>query len=237
MDTDWVRSYLTDALGMAATVGWTDLGIEVAAQAEELDRRARQLVACVERVTPGAGNALAQNIHTGSWHGVRTLLSQAIYTLDEDAEVQARLGSPPGPALRADALHTTVWDAATSLWRSEHYRQAVEAAAVAVNALLQQKVNRRDTMNTALVREAFTREPPAPGRPRLRLWPDDGSDTYKNLHDGVRDFGIGCFTAIRNVGSHEVLPDLDPQIALEQLAAFSILARWIEDATVIVAVE
>jgi hypothetical protein len=46
-------------------------------------------------------------------------------------------------------------------------------------------------------------------------------------------FGAGCFQAIRNPVGH--LPneehELTEQEALERLAAFSLLARWIQEAT------
>ena len=48
------------------------------------------------------------------------------------------------------------------------------------------------------------------------------------------NFGTGCFAAIRNPLGH--LPntevDLDEQTALEQLAALSLLAKWIDEADV-----
>lgn len=61
---------------------------------------------------------------------------------------------------------------------------------------------------------------------------DDDSDTFRSLQQGAMEFGSGCFMAIRNVLSHEHVEaaELPEQIALEHLAAFSILARWIESA-------
>jgi hypothetical protein len=54
---------------------------------------------------------------------------------------------------------------------------------------------------------------------------------------GVMNFGVGCFKAIRNPLDH--LPgdehDMSEQEALEQLAAWSLFARWIERAEVVVA--
>jgi hypothetical protein len=43
-------------------------------------------------------------------------------------------------------------------------------------------------------------------------------------------FGQGCYLALRNPLSHEAdrLEELPENEALEQLAAFSLLARWIE---------
>jgi hypothetical protein len=43
--------------------------------------------------------------------------------------------------------------------------------------------------------------------------------------------------ALRNVIAHEPEDELAPQEALEQLATFSIVARWIEAANVVVASE
>ncbi|MFI1679106.1 TIGR02391 family protein [Streptomyces sp. NPDC020607] len=46
-------------------------------------------------------------------------------------------------------------------------------------------------------------------------------------------FAEGCFAAIRNPSSHEDgLPELPEHEALEQLAAFSGLARWVDAALV-----
>jgi hypothetical protein len=63
---------------------------------------------------------------------------------------------------------------------------------------------------------------------------NDGSQTYKSLHEGAMAFGRGCFMALRNVLGHEYGHMADPPeyLALEYLAAFSVLARWVESATV-----
>jgi Protein of unknown function (Hypoth_ymh) len=63
---------------------------------------------------------------------------------------------------------------------------------------------------------------------------NDGSETYRSLHAGAMAFGQGCFKAIRNVLAHEYggLADPPEEEALHYLAAFSVLARWIEQATV-----
>ena len=46
------------------------------------------------------------------------------------------------------------------------------------------------------------------------------------------DFGAGCFEGIRNPAAHEHGLQFPEQVALEQLAAFSLLARWVDDCTV-----
>jgi hypothetical protein len=44
-------------------------------------------------------------------------------------------------------------------------------------------------------------------------------------------FAAGCYKAIRNPAAHIPLDELSEDEALEQLAAFSILARWVAAAT------
>jgi hypothetical protein len=60
---------------------------------------------------------------------------------------------------------------------------------------------------------------------------DDGSKTYESPHRGARAFAEGFYAGIRNPGMH-VPQDGggNEQLALEQLAAFSLLARWVDQA-------
>jgi hypothetical protein len=106
-------------------------------------------------------------------------------------------------------------------------------AAKAVNAMLEAKVGRSDVSEVRLVTEAFSDKPPAVGA-RLRFPDIEGDQTRASVTVGVMNFGVGCFKAIRNPIGH--LPDdqhdTTKQEALEQLAAWSLFARWIERATV-----
>jgi hypothetical protein len=101
-----------------------------------------------------------------------------------------------------------------------------------VNAEAQAKASRRDISEVDLFNQLFSLYPPKAGAARLRLMADDGSKTYQNVHKGARALAEGLYTAIRNPGSHEIAPDDDEQQALEQLAAFSVLARWVDSAEV-----
>ncbi|MFD8580830.1 TIGR02391 family protein [Streptomyces virginiae] len=122
---------------------------------------------------------------------------------------------------------------ARPLWQSGHFREAVTAAARKVNAETQNKLGRKDASETRLFRQAFSQDDPKPGQPRLGLMDDDGSDTYRSLHRGASAFAEGFFAAIRNPNSHaDGLPDLPQHEALEQVAALSVLARWVDGATV-----
>jgi hypothetical protein len=145
---------------------------------------------------------------------------------------KTRDASPPAPKL--DELHPMVWDAAESRIRAGQLRDAVMAASRAVNSMLQTKVNRDDISEVKLVQAAFSTSPPASRAWRLRFSDITNEQTRDSVTVGAMNFGVGCFMAIRNPIGH--LPDDQHDIteheALEQLAAWSLFARWIDRATV-----
>ncbi|MER6274640.1 TIGR02391 family protein [Streptomyces sp900105755] len=157
--------------------------------------------------------------------------NRAISLLEAEQELQENLGSG-APQLDAATLHPWVWGSVAGLWSSGHFREAVGAAARAVSVQSQAKLDRRDASEAKLLGDAFSTNAPVSGHPRLRLSTDDGGDTFKNRHDGAGNFARGVYSAIRNPIAHEEGEELEENEALEQLAAFSILARWVDAATV-----
>lgn len=232
MDTEWLLEYLLDARSLLDQIRFSERGRALLdgtdEHAEEFDRRVLHLRYILGQVAPGLETRL-DPVHFSNLSSNKTALDQAIYALRDGVEVMRRAGPRPGPSLRADTMHPTVWDAAKSFWRSNHRAAAVSAAANAINAMLQDKLDRRDVSNTTLVEQAFSPDPPKVGAPRLRVRDDDGSETYKSAQVGAMRFGAGCFMALRNPAAHEG-DELDEQEALEHLAALSILARWVEGA-------
>lgn len=166
------------------------------------------------------------------WNGHRTLAIQAKATITRDEEIREKLGDN-APQISASSLHPWAWEGARSLWQSGHFREAVTAAARKINAETQNKLNDRTRSETSLFQDALTEKPPTAGHPRLHVIPDDGCATFKSMQRGVMAFAEGCFAAIRNPNSHAAnLPELAEHEGLEQLAAFSQLARWIDGASV-----
>ena len=149
-------------------------------------------------------------------------------TIVKKAEIDANLGET-APDLNAAQMHPWIWEGAKSLWQSDHFAEAVEAAAKKLNAETQNKVHRRDIAETDLFNQIFTDSPATPGSPRLRLPTNYGGKTAKSQHRGIRAFAEGCFAALRNPLAHEGVELSEPE-ALEQLAALSILARWVSQA-------
>ena len=168
------------------------------------------------------------------WTRHREAAIRAKAELERQEEVRKNLGDD-APEISAANLHPWVWSGAQSLWRSGHYRSAVEDAAKKLNAETQNKLGRRDVSETDLFNQAFSEQGPAAGKPRLYRMKNDGSSTVKSVQRGARTFAEGVFAGIRNPLAHEADQEMPEQQALEYLAALSVLARWVDESTVEVA--
>jgi hypothetical protein len=138
-----------------------------------------------------------------------------------------------GPTMAAGGLHPAVWNAARPPWSARLFRLAVADAGTAVDTLLKLRLGRDDLSGDMLITEAFSTKDPVPGAPRLRFTGlgSRDSDRWKGAHVGASNFGRGCVGGLRNWAAH-TLGEGDEQVALEYLAALSVLARWIETAVV-----
>lgn len=165
------------------------------------------------------------------WTRHREAAIRAREELLRQEEVRKNLGDD-APELSAAKFHPWIWSGAQSLWRSGHYRSAVEDAAKKLNAETQNKLDRRDLSETKLFQEAYSDKPAAPGKSRLRRAKNDGSDTYKSMQRGAMALAEGIYAGIRNPFNHEDPKDIDEQVALEYLAALSVLARWVDESEV-----
>jgi hypothetical protein len=154
------------------------------------------------------------------------LRAQGVHELWAESHERLR---PDSPDLVADQFHPNVWEAAAPLWRTGIMQEAVHAAARSVSAALKWKLRRYNVTDTALCHDAFSPNDPTFDHPRLRLPGDKTDDTWRSRQQGALEFGAGCFMAIRNPAAHEYGLELSEQEALEQLAALSVLARWIDE--------
>jgi hypothetical protein len=195
---------------------------------DEIPAAAQIVEQILDRVLPAWRSDIDVD-KTRRWQQHREAAKRAIAQLERQEELRERLGDN-APTLDAAHLHPWIWEGARSLWQSQHLREAVRAAAVKLNAETQNKLAVRDVSETALFQMAFSADEPAPSKPRLRLPEDDGGKTALSVRRGIMAFAEGCFSAIRNPTSHDVQEELPENEALEQLAAFSVLARWVERA-------
>jgi hypothetical protein len=169
-----------------------------------------------------------------SFDSIREASQQLAGLLSSLEEAEQILG-PRGPKLSAASLHPWIWNAAVSLWGSGYRREAVQAGATALfDQHLPAKLGVPGSASAKdRVSQAFSTDPPSPGKPRLRLddYPES-SASWTSQHEGAKFFGMGCAQLIRNLATHSgVQPD--EQSALEQLAALSGLARLIDRAKVV----
>ncbi|WP_336649690.1 TIGR02391 family protein [Kocuria rosea] len=136
------------------------------------------------------------------------------------------------PRLSAQSLHPRVWDAARAFWNNGHRTTAVQIACTALNEWIQDLVSRKDISDSDLMAQAFSSSPPKPGAPRLR-WPGDPDKdtTVRSMNDGIRQYAVGCFKAIRNTSTH-TMEEMDEMEALTKLTSISLLATWIDDCVV-----
>jgi hypothetical protein len=171
------------------------------------------------------------HMRRGSWNYHRDTATRAIAELVRQDELRENLGDD-APELSASDFHPWIWSGASSLWHSGHFAQAVEGAIRKLNAETQNKVNRRDVSESDLFNQAFSPEAAQSSKSRLRRMPQEDSKTYRSLQRGAMAFAEGIFAGIRNPLAHEDGHDLSEQQALEYLAALSVLARWVDEATV-----
>ncbi|MEV6436290.1 TIGR02391 family protein [Streptomyces anulatus] len=137
-----------------------------------------------------------------------------------------------GPGLSADALHPWVWEPASPLWAAQAHQDAVLTAARKVNSRLQQKLSRHDIGEMDLCMQSFDLKQPTESKPRLRFDGDRSTPTWRARQEGAKYFSAGAFLGIRNLAAHQETVTWTEQEALEYLASFSVVARWIEECSV-----
>lgn len=167
-----------------------------------------------------------------AWDEARESGVRSAVAVLEGAIHELELGAEVGPQLDVASFHPWVAGAITGLWDDGHHRQAVDEATRAIEIRLTAIIGSHLT-GTPLVTDAFNPAPPPPGEKRLRFTQfDEGTPAWTNTHDGAMAFARGCMMRIRNVIEHDD-GRWDEREALESLAALSLLARWIDSATVI----
>lgn len=246
--SDHNRPSADDGFGVGTTNGWEPSMSEDAATRWMIERLESHLTALqkstsehyaeqvegldvsrriIERVLPGEIFAI-DPLDDEHWQWrARTVISRALGVVKNRAEILEFLG-PSGPSMPADDLHPVIWNAASELWRIEHYRAAVASAATFLNAYIQVKSTRVDLSDKNLMSQVFSASEAAHDQPRLR-WNGPGTAQTKNsMLQGLMAYAQGVSMTIRNPAAHET-DERPRQTALEQLAALSLLARWVDD--------
>lgn len=135
-------------------------------------------------------------------------------------------------ALQVADMHPWVAKRAAPLYEDRYWFEAVTAAADDVLAQWKMALG----SETDDLASTFSRTDPKEGRPRMRFARYDrnsGEQAWINAHEGAMHFARGCIMRIRNLYKYQSKDqETSPRLALETLAALSLLCRWIDDAEV-----
>jgi hypothetical protein len=240
LDTERARTWLEGYLQLAENaiavqrIGgdyWTlpEWG-KLDAELESRMHAADQIVAAINPSLRG-GVRPDRDMYSIVWSKAATTCREALGILAHSDEVDEIIG-PQGPVLSAVGLHPWVWDSAAKPWGDGHRRASIQAAATRVDTETQSKLERWDISGYDLGNQAWTGDDPTEGKPRLRPpGYDPQSETSRSELNGARGLHAGVMAGIRNRATHD-LDEPDEQVALEQLATISLLARWIDAAEV-----
>lgn len=167
------------------------------------------------------------------WADALRYIDRACGALEHHATEQL-IFEGSGPKLRADQLHPWVWDAARLAWGSGHRRHSIQTAATRIDEETKNKLGRFDISGTPLGQQAWSDKPPTAEAKRLRPvgFGSAGDEDYDSALNGARSLHAAVMSRIRNLATHST-EEIEEQVALEQLAALSLLARWIDEAEVI----
>jgi hypothetical protein len=184
-----------------------------------------------DELEPRLGDQLLPRGVGWLWYGARDAAQRMQGILAARTRLAEILG-PAGPSLSARSLHPLVWNAAAALYDGGHRRNAVTTAWLVLEQNLKAKLGVNDLTGKDLVDQAFSRDAPKPGRPRLRFLDFQArTEDWTSAHSGAGNFARGCVQRIRNLSDHRT-DEPSEAVALEQLAALSLLARWIDEAIV-----
>ena len=212
-------SHLREHLEALEATGWEYHSTQL--QGLEVTKR------ILHRVLPGEHFDL-DPMSNNEWRWeASTAIARALGILRNQEQILEFLG-PEGPSMPVDGLHEVVWLSASALWSDGHYGAAVTRAAAFLNAHVQARSQRPDLSDKELVSQAFSPEAAKVGKPRLRWTGDVAPRTLTSMRDGLLHYAMGVSLAIRNPSAHEP-GDMSKQLAVEQLAAMSLLARWVDE--------
>lgn len=143
------------------------------------------------------------------------------------------------PAFSPAQLHPVVWSGAAAHWTTHQYRVAVREAAEALTQHWKVLLERTDVDDSVFWQQTLATGSSQPTRPRL-VWPGDPTDkTVKSMRGGIgpvtlglQGLASGLTLTVRNPTTHK-RDELSEQEAMERLAAYSFLARLLDQCEVV----
>ena len=152
------------------------------------------------RIDPDNAGRLKEAESGWGWHKAHSQTLRLIGILEQQTDYLRILGPVGlvGPTLAADRLHRWVWNAVISLWDGGHFKQAVNAAAAAVEEQTQLRLDRGDLGGADLYAQAFKvgKVGEVPDGRRLRFkHVDEMTEDGKRIRAGSRLMRERCTLA------------------------------------------
>lgn len=142
------------------------------------------------------------------------------------------------PTFAPAQFHPVVWTGASAHWTAHQYRVAVREAAEGLTVHWKKRLGRNDVDDTVFWQQTLSPGAPEVGKPKL-TWPGAPEDkTTKSMRGGLEPLAkalnalaSGLSLTVRNVTTH-TRSELTEQEAMERLAAYSYLARLLDQCTI-----
>ena len=142
------------------------------------------------------------------------------------------------PTFAPAQFHPAVWAGASAHWTTHQYRVAVREASEGLTVHWKERLRRSDVDDTVFWQQTLSPGAPEPGKPKL-AWPGAAEDkTVKSMRGGLEPLAkalnalaTGLNLTVRNVTTH-TRSELSEQEAMERLAAYSYLARLLDQCEV-----
>lgn len=160
------------------------------------------------------------NDHVAAW----PLIQRALQIISTWREITDDW-TGESPALPLRLLDPVISEVALPLWKAHKFRQAVNDGATSLASFAQKRLGRYDVYDTNLMNEAFSSDPPKPGKPRLRCPGDHRLVAVRDQQNGARQIAAGAFLAIRNP-AHHMTGDWNPVTAFRHLAILGQVAHY-----------
>jgi hypothetical protein len=190
---------------------------------EELNKRLITVNRILRELAPDLPLIRARTIaqHGATW----PYIQRAMRIINIGRELDRYKHPGIGVTFPLKFLDPVISEVAIPLWEANKFRQAVADAATSLNRFAQERLDRHNISDSALMNEAFSNEPPKEGKPRLRCAGDHRLVTIKDQQNGARQIANGAFLAIRNP-AHHLTGDWNPATAFHYLTILSQVAYY-----------
>ena len=173
-------------------------------------------------------DSISKYIGSPSYHGVesiKTIVMSAINRIDRNPDILKDANGGSARTLRAYKdldLHPEIARAASSLYSTEHYANAVEASVKALNDLV--RLRSGETLDgSALMERVFNTKNP------ILKFNDLKNQSDTDEQRGFQMLFSGAVAGLRNPRAHGFIKD-SPERALEFIAFVSLLAKLLDGA-------